>query len=183
MVDKGTQCTLSTSSKKLFESSVPRISTSFDSDNCQHPTNSDRYNANVSGDVYHMSIGPTVIYKLDPDTTKKILLGNPDIMSKLDESSSLPSPFYNRLQRCKKRYLNNENKYGYSDTKLMNFHTEEFADTIETTRGIKRCCSRTKSPQTYPKPTLANGNVQTLFTYGVGGVVFNYLIKHRCEKI
>lgn len=185
MVDKGTQCALLTTPKKSFQSSVTRDAISPDSNEGQHPRNSDRYNSNVSGDVYHMSIGPTVVYKLDPDATREILLSNPDFSHQYDDVCSLSSPSGWLSRRHKKLSLNDQNTECQVDAHLPNSKPE--IDLVVGGAGWDRgCCSccRLKtghslslSPQNCQKikKLKPNGNFQALFTYGIGGFLFNYL--------
>ena len=83
-VEKGTQCSL------IFSSDCGQ------------------YNATISGDVCNLSIGPTVVYKLDPEATREILLGNSNHVDRLENFAAISASTCN---------LMNPNKItSYTDT-------------------------------------------------------------------
>ena len=158
-VEKGTQCSLICSS------------------DC------DQYNATISGDVCNLSIGPTVVYKLDPEATREILLGNSNHVDRLDYLARISTSTCNQMNLNKiTSCTETQNDQQITEISIST-QMQHLLNEIETPREAKRRRLRSMSPQTNQENKIRNDNVQTLFTYGIGGVVFNYIIRQRLRLV
>ena len=158
-VEKGTQCSLICSS------------------DC------DQYNATISGDVCNLSIGPTVVYKLDPEATREILLGNSNHVDILDYLTAISTSTCKQLTQKKKISCTDTQNDEHIAEISISAQMKHLLNEIETPREAKRQRVRSVSPQTSHQNKMENDNFQTLFTYGIGGVVFNYIIRQRLRIV
>ena len=86
MVNKGTQCTLLSYTQNNLQSTFGALHF----DDCDIPKDKDYYHTSIHGNVTSLSLGPTIVYKLDPDATREVLLENPGIINKFDLLSCIP---------------------------------------------------------------------------------------------
>ena len=182
MVDKGIQCTLSSSPVKSIQLSFPSASTSLNDNDCHQPSQVDRYNARISGDVYNMSMGPTIIYKLDPEVTREILLGNSHGVDKLNFiASGFSSDLIQTKPRRKVSFKENDVPYRSNMNAAYTQIAHEMKE-AQQLRIIRRVQPRSASHLTEHEMKMSNSMVQTLFTYGIGGVACNFIIKQRNQN-
>ena len=182
MVDKGIQCTLLSSPVKSFQLSFPCDSTSFNDNDCHHPSQVDRYNARISGDVYNMSMGPTIIYKLDPETTREILLGNSNGFDRLQfPASGSSSNFIQTKPRRKVSFKENDIPHSSNMNAAYTQIVHEIKE-AQQLRVLRRVQPQSVSHLTEHEIKMSNSIVQTLFTYGIGGVACNFIFKHRNQN-
>ena len=181
MVDKGIQCTLLSSHVKSFQSSFPSASCLNDND-CHHPSHMDQYNARISGDVYNMSMGPTIIYKLDPEVTRELLLGNSNGTDRLNfHASGSSSDSIRRKPRKNVSFKENDvpHRSNMNTAYTQIVHEMKEAQQLQI---LKRVQPRSVSHLTEHEMKMSNSIVQTLFTYGIGGVACNFIIKQRNQN-
>ena len=143
----------------------------------------DQYNATISGDVCNLSIGPTVVYKLDPEATREILLGNSNHIDRLEYLTRISTCTCNQMSPNKITFCTDTQNDEHITEISIFAQMEQILNQIETPREAKRRRLRTVSPQTYQENKMGNDNFQTLFTYGIGGVVFNYIIRQRLRLV
>ena len=115
MVNKGTQCSLLSYTQNNFQSKFSGYSTSFRNEDYLDSLFKDSYSTHVHGDVTNLSMGPTIIYKLDPDTTREILLRNPGIIERFDVLGGISTNGCDLLQ-CSNA-LENEHGEEFNDNK------------------------------------------------------------------
>ena len=139
------------------------------------------------------------VYQLDPVATKEILMSNPDILMKaLEASNTLSLPPFNVTNN--ENNCNTKNSIGH-DTKDDKSGISNIEKSLkckdEQSDGVSQSICNIQdnhlmlSPGiTYPNVSLKNNNttcyimkgaIPTLFTYGLGGVVFNYTHKRCCR--
>ena len=102
MVNKGTQCTLLSYTQNNLQSTISNSFGALHFDDCEIPQNKDYYHTNIHGNVTSLSMGPTIIYKLDPEATREVLLGNPGIINRFDLLSCIPPSDCNLSDSCNK---------------------------------------------------------------------------------
>jgi len=98
MVNKGTQCTLLSNTQNNLQSSYGALHF----DDCDIPKDKDYYHTSIHGNVTSLSLGPTIVYKLDPDATREVLLGNPGIVNRFDLLSCIQPSKCNLSGSCNK---------------------------------------------------------------------------------
>ena len=141
MVNKGTQCSLLSYAQKNFQSKF--LIDNF-LDNARSLRNEyyhdaffkDSYSTNVHGDVTNLSMGPTIIYKLDPHMTREILLGNPGIIDRFDVLGGISTHGCDLLQSSNS--LENDHGEEFNDKKDINNIFEKEMDDMDNQRLAKK---------------------------------------------
>ena len=132
MVNKGTQCSLLSYTQKNFQSKFSGYSTSFKNEDYLDSFFKDSYSTHVHGDVTNLSMGPTIIYKLDPDTTREILLGNPGIIDRFDILGGISTNGCDLVHTS--NFLENEHGEESNDKKDINTTFEEEMEEMDNQR-------------------------------------------------
>ena len=136
MVNKGTQCSLLSYTQKNFQSKFSGYSTSFRNEDYLDSFFKDSYSTHVHGDVRNLSMGPTIVYKLDPDTTREILLGNPGIIDRFDALGGISTNGCDSLQSPNS--LENELGEEFNDKKDVNTTFEKEMEEMDDQRLEKK---------------------------------------------
>ena len=182
MVNKGTQCTFLSYTQNILESEYPNTSASFKFEERQQSSYRDTYHTNIIGDVNSISLGPTVIYKLDPDATKEILLGNPGFIDKLDVCGCISTPACNSFGSCKHESLNDERANCISDDKVTSSKVKDVMEEEQpqsTTSGHLYIAS----PQSCTKVKKPKCHAQTLIIYPRWWSCRQLFNQTSCEKM
>lgn len=181
MVDKGIQCVLLRSPVNSFESTSRRDLTCVSSTESHHQSHGDQYNAKIRGDVYNMSMGPTIVYRLDPDVTREVLLGTSNIFDKLD--SLTPGYLHQDKSVGQRKKVSFKEIEPYNRIRRNSTNIQTNSELVEVLqlRG-KRGRSNSGSSLSDKEIKKPKNNFQTLFIYGVGGVVCNFIIKQRNDS-
>lgn len=183
MVNKGTQCKLISYAHKTLESEFPSTFSSFNLEEFQQSTSRDIYHANIIGDVNSMSLGPTIIYKLDPDATKEILLGSPGIIDKLDVCGCILTSAGTSSGSCKREPINDENVNCISGEKIANNNLNDVMEESEQNRGAKSGPCYISSPPICTKGKKQKCNIQTRIIHPRWWSCRHLFNEMYCERI
>ena len=150
MVNKGTQCTLLSYSQNNLQSTFGALHF----DDCDIPQDKDYYHTSIHGNVTSLSMGPTIVYKLDPDATREVLLGNPGIINKFDLLSCIPPSDCNLSGGCDKHVSQDDMEIDSNmDNDIENREDNSVAK-LELTSKISSSVSSKRKKQKCHGPTL-----------------------------
>ena len=127
-------------------------------------------------------MGPTIIYKLDPEVTREILLGNSYDVDRLSFSPSGSSPDIIKTKPRKKVSIKENDVPNRSNMNAAYNQIAHEMKEAQQLRIIRRVQPRSVSHLTEHEMKISNSVVQTLFTYGIGGVACNFKIKQRNQN-
>ena len=129
-----------------------------------------------------MSMGPKFIYKLDPEVIREVLLGNCYGVDRLNFlASGSSSNFIQTRPRRKVSFKENDVPHRSNMNAAYTQIVHEMRE-AQQMRVLRRVQTQSVSHLTEHEMKMSNSIVQTLFTYGIGGVACNFIIKHRNQN-